>query len=179
MFLISISAPSFRGQPHEPHERRHGRSRQGGLPFVSFRVFPVCSELRTLRRRASSLGTGSTPGKPRHTGQTCFWARSEFVGAAAPHLRLGLELDVGVQTDDGFVVRGRKPSVANRPWLNTGFLPGHRRPADMNPNTPGIEARPMVERQHRHDASQLLVINRPMKGLGEAKRRPFRGRLSR
>ena len=53
-----------------------------------------------------ALRTGSAPGRPRQTGQTfVFGRRAELVGAAAEGFRLGEELDVDFEPDDGLVPR--------------------------------------------------------------------------
>ena len=65
-----------------------------------------CSRARAPRgsrsRRRARFSTGSAPGRPRQTGQTCvFGARAERGAAAAEDLRRGQQLRVDLETDDG------------------------------------------------------------------------------
>ena len=56
-----------------------------------------------MRRIASRLGTGSEPGMAQaDRADVRVGRRAELVAAAAEHLRLGAELDVALEPDDGF-----------------------------------------------------------------------------
>ena len=84
--------------------------------------------------------TGSAPGRPRQTGQTCVFGGAPVVGggAAAEHLRRGLELAVDLDADDRLVAveHGGDP-LGRRGHRWTTSIPWMAIPADAR-NSPYI-----------------------------------------
>ena len=92
--------------------------------------------------------TGSVPGRPRQTGQTCVLGAAPVVGggAAAEHLRRGLELAVDLDADDRLVAveHGGDP-LGRRGHRRTTSIPWSAIPADAR-NSPYIATVSHAER---------------------------------
>ena len=121
-----------------------------------------CSPARAPARTASStarrFSTGSAPGSPRQTGQTCVFGGAPKRGAAAAEdLRRGQQLRMDLEADDGFEQHryGARSTPSPRP--GSAAAASVPRPTSRHSASNALKFSPNI----RASLRRLLVVGAP------------------